>query len=222
MYGLVCGPTLLPGVQLNFTPEMEVFYMLFERCLSIFSMASLKQHIEYLHIRCKIQLDLPVQSIANVWHDRLLEMFRYPPQAIGTFAATFDPIIYCSALYLVLFIFPTVSRKLDCIPGPCFALRRRNISRAGSVSSSLGAISGGDAEEEIDSRGKQKTLRSLLAGWLNGLLLCWERKFCTLPLNGLRLVNSSVASNKTITGFSGLGRAWPLVKITDLATHRFA
>ena len=53
---------LLRVVQLNLTPEMEVFYMLFERCLSIFSMASLKQHIEYFHSRCKIQLDLPVQD----------------------------------------------------------------------------------------------------------------------------------------------------------------
>ena len=32
-------------VQLNFTPE--VFYMLFDRSLSIFSMASLKHHMDY-------------------------------------------------------------------------------------------------------------------------------------------------------------------------------
>ena len=32
-------------VQQNFTPEIEVFYMVFERSLSIFSMTSLKQQI---------------------------------------------------------------------------------------------------------------------------------------------------------------------------------
>ena len=32
-------------VQLNFTPEIKVFYMLLERDLSIFIMTSLKQHI---------------------------------------------------------------------------------------------------------------------------------------------------------------------------------
>ena len=33
-------------VQLNFTPEIELFYMLFQRSLSIFSMTYLKQHIQ--------------------------------------------------------------------------------------------------------------------------------------------------------------------------------
>ena len=47
-------------VQLNFTPEIEVFYMLFYRYLSTFSMTSLKQNIEYFHSRCKIKLSLPV------------------------------------------------------------------------------------------------------------------------------------------------------------------
>ena len=32
-------------VQLNFTQDIEVFYMQFERYLSIFSMTSLEQHI---------------------------------------------------------------------------------------------------------------------------------------------------------------------------------
>ena len=45
-------------VQLNFTPE--VFYMMFEISLSIFSMTSLKQRIKYFYFRSKIQLDLPV------------------------------------------------------------------------------------------------------------------------------------------------------------------
>ena len=46
--------------QLNLTTEIEVFCMLFDRSLSIFSMTSLIQHIEYSHFLCKIQLDLPV------------------------------------------------------------------------------------------------------------------------------------------------------------------
>ena len=37
--------TLYRVVQLNFSPEIEVFYMLFERSLSLFSMTPLKQHI---------------------------------------------------------------------------------------------------------------------------------------------------------------------------------
>ena len=39
-------------VQLNFTPDIEVFHMLFERPLSIFSMTSVKQHMEYFNFRC--------------------------------------------------------------------------------------------------------------------------------------------------------------------------
>ena len=45
-------------VQLNFTPEIEVFYILFDRSLSISSMTSLKQHMEYFGFL----LDLPVTS----------------------------------------------------------------------------------------------------------------------------------------------------------------
>ena len=37
--------TLYRVVQLNFTPEIEVFDMLFERSLSLFSRTPLKQHI---------------------------------------------------------------------------------------------------------------------------------------------------------------------------------
>ena len=39
-------------VQLNFTPEIEVFYMLLERSLSFFSVTSFKQHMKYLNFRC--------------------------------------------------------------------------------------------------------------------------------------------------------------------------
>ena len=41
----VLGSTGYRVVQLKFTPEIEVSYMMFESYLSIFSMASLKQHI---------------------------------------------------------------------------------------------------------------------------------------------------------------------------------
>ena len=52
-------------VQLDFTPEIEVLYMLFERYLSIFSMTSIKLHIEYFNFRCKILLDLLVLIARN-------------------------------------------------------------------------------------------------------------------------------------------------------------
>ena len=44
----------------NFTPEVEVFYMLYERSLSFFRMTSLKQHMGYFNFLCKMQSDLPV------------------------------------------------------------------------------------------------------------------------------------------------------------------
>ena len=49
-------------VQLNFAPEIEVFYVLFEKSLYIFSVTSIKHHIQYFHFRCKIQLDHPVRA----------------------------------------------------------------------------------------------------------------------------------------------------------------
>ena len=55
--------TVFRVVQLNFSPEIQVFYMRFERALSIFSIASLKQHIYYFNFWCKIQLDLPVYTV---------------------------------------------------------------------------------------------------------------------------------------------------------------
>ena len=51
-------PPLHRVVQLNFTPEIEVFHMLFDRFY--FSMTSLKQHMEYFNFTCSIQLDQPV------------------------------------------------------------------------------------------------------------------------------------------------------------------
>ena len=45
-------------VQLIFTQEIEVLYMLFDRSLSISCVTSLKQSMEYFNFRCWIQLDL--------------------------------------------------------------------------------------------------------------------------------------------------------------------
>ena len=47
-------------VQLDFTPEVEVFYMLFDRCHTKNVKRFLKQHIKYFNFRSKIQLDQPV------------------------------------------------------------------------------------------------------------------------------------------------------------------
>ena len=54
-------------VQLNVTPEIEVFYMPFERSrfISTRTITSLKQNIEYFSFRCKIQLDLPVRLTSS-------------------------------------------------------------------------------------------------------------------------------------------------------------
>ena len=38
-------------VQLNLNLEIEVFYMLFDRYLSIFVMTSIKQHMKYFNFR---------------------------------------------------------------------------------------------------------------------------------------------------------------------------
>ena len=57
---ILISPTTYKVVQLNLTPEIEVFDMLFDRSLSIFSMTFLKQHMEYFNFRCKIHFDLPV------------------------------------------------------------------------------------------------------------------------------------------------------------------
>ena len=46
--------------QLDFTPEMEVLYVLFERCQAKTRKRSIKQHIKYFHFRIKIKLDHPV------------------------------------------------------------------------------------------------------------------------------------------------------------------
>ena len=58
-----CGPT-------EFTPEIEVFYMQFERSLFLVRHLSNSIYVEYFHFRGKIQLDLPV----GLW------LFDLPPR----------------------------------------------------------------------------------------------------------------------------------------------
>ena len=53
-------------VQLNFIPEIEISYKMFERPLAIFCMTSLKRHMKYFNFRHKIQLDLPIWADGNL------------------------------------------------------------------------------------------------------------------------------------------------------------
>ena len=53
-------PQMFPLVQLDFTPEIEVIYMLSERCHTKDRKSSIKQHIRYFNFRSKIHLDHPV------------------------------------------------------------------------------------------------------------------------------------------------------------------
>ena len=62
-------------VYLNITPEIEVFYMLFERSLSNFSLTSLKKHIQYLNFQSNIKLDHPVDGLLIVYST--LKLLRY-------------------------------------------------------------------------------------------------------------------------------------------------
>ena len=50
-------------VQLDLTPEIEVFHMLFERFHTKKRKRSFKQHKKYFNIRYLVQLDHPVQKV---------------------------------------------------------------------------------------------------------------------------------------------------------------
>ena len=54
-------------VQMDFTPEMEILYILFERCPTKNRKTSLKQHIKYFNLRNKIQLDHSVCVEPGTW-----------------------------------------------------------------------------------------------------------------------------------------------------------
>ena len=70
---------------MNFTQEMEVFYMLFERSLSISSRTSVKQYTEYFHIGCKIKKDLPVNC--NKSNSRIVPLSRLERRIIVAYHA---------------------------------------------------------------------------------------------------------------------------------------
>ena len=68
-------------VQQDFTPEMEGFNMMFERC---YRKRSLKQHIiEYFNFRSKIQLDYSCTGKVNKVGPRLHELAARGSQDVG-------------------------------------------------------------------------------------------------------------------------------------------
>ena len=79
-------------VQLNFTPEIEVFYStLFERSLSIFSMTSLKQHIRNTSISgIKSSLAALYITIMDLYL-RIHRLVIFRPGACGAVARSRTP-----------------------------------------------------------------------------------------------------------------------------------
>ena len=76
-------------VQLDLTPEIELFHVLFERSLSISSVTSPKQHFEYVHFRCQIKFDLLVQKQPLPGAEEPVQVRRLlhePPRAEGAAA----------------------------------------------------------------------------------------------------------------------------------------
>ena len=62
-YALRFEKVMYREVQLDFTPEIVVFYTLFERCDTKNRKQSLKHHIKYFNFRSQIQLDHPLGSM---------------------------------------------------------------------------------------------------------------------------------------------------------------
>ena len=62
--------SILQGGQLNSTQEIEILCMLFDRALSIFSMTSIKKHMDYFNFRSKIQLYHPVLEFLSLYRMR--------------------------------------------------------------------------------------------------------------------------------------------------------
>ena len=84
-------------VQLNFTPEIEVFYRLFERSLSILSITSLKQLMEYFNFRSIIQFDHPVFLPRWNWVISSVKLF---PQGRIANCQLKSPNLVCVRLWL--------------------------------------------------------------------------------------------------------------------------
>ena len=60
------------GFQLDLTPEVEVFHMLFEICHTKNRKRSIKQHIKYFNFWSLVLLDLPVHIILSGLRERCL------------------------------------------------------------------------------------------------------------------------------------------------------
>ena len=69
---ITCGPSyvcrLYSVVQLDFTPEIEVFYMLLERCHTKSRERSITQHMKYFNLWGKIKFDHPVKFSCLYWN----------------------------------------------------------------------------------------------------------------------------------------------------------
>ena len=65
-------------VQMDFTPEMKLFYMLFERCFTKNRKRDLKQHVKYFNFRSITQFDHPV-----VFHQRQPTWSNPKPEVVG-------------------------------------------------------------------------------------------------------------------------------------------
>ena len=72
-------------VQLDLTWDIEVFYMLFERCHTKNRKRSIKQHIKYFSFRSCVQLDHPIGFLRSfgTTYSRVIEdrvhRFGAPP-----------------------------------------------------------------------------------------------------------------------------------------------
>ena len=90
-YGYLCTYRV---VQINLTPEFEVFYMLFDRFLSCtFSMTSLKHHMEYIH-------RVLVIWSSNIWSFWLY--FGYMVNSQSDFRTKFFGYMVISAIWSTL------------------------------------------------------------------------------------------------------------------------
>ena len=58
-------------VQLNFTPEIKVFHVLFERCHTKDRKISDEQHMKCFIFQCNVQLDHPIEKSTLLYSERL-------------------------------------------------------------------------------------------------------------------------------------------------------
>ena len=103
---------LLQGGPTEFYPWNWVFHLLDERSLCIFSMTYLKQHTQYFHFRCIIQLDHPVHCRPR-FRGGIASHFINSDSKAAAFPAPFPPLMDLS-LRFAPSLFPplTPSREL--------------------------------------------------------------------------------------------------------------